>query len=87
MIILRESGIIGKMSKYERLWEYVIGATGDEKGEITMSFEEIEKVSGAKLDHSFLSSKKELVGSGCEVCKISLKNRTVTLSKNAERHE
>lgn len=66
------------MSKYDSLWEY-IGKCGD--CEITLSYEEIEKICGVPIDHSFLTYKKELSGYGYAVKKISMKDKTVRFSK------
>lgn len=49
------------ISKYDSLWEY-IGKCG--KREITLSYEEIEKICGVPIDHSFLTYKKELDATG-----------------------
>lgn len=62
------------MSKYDTLWRY-IQESG--KPQLTLTFEEIEKISGVPIDHSFLKYKKELLGYGYEVKKISMKARTV----------
>ena len=62
------------MSKYNSLWEY-IQKTG--KPQLTLCFDEIEKIAGVPIDHSFLKYKKELNGYGYEVEKISMKARTV----------
>lgn len=66
------------MSKYDLIWKYV-SECGKEN--LTLKFDEIEKISGVPLDHSFLQYKKELVGLGWEVVKISLKNQTVLFGK------
>lgn len=66
------------MSKYNSLWEY-IGKCGEP--EITLSYEEIEKICGVPIDHSFLTYKKELSGYGYAVKKISTKNKTVLFGK------
>lgn len=66
------------MSKYDSLWQY-IGKCGER--EITLSYEEIEKICGVPIDHSFLTYKKEL---GCyryRADKISMKDKTVLFSK------
>lgn len=65
-------------SKYERLWIHIKGL-GQER--ITLSFEEIGKVAGVPIDHSFLRFKKELTEYGYEVQKISMKEQTVTFEK------
>ena len=66
------------MSKYDRLWEHV---KKEDKDILLLSFEEIEKIAGVAIDHSFLNYKKELIDQGYQVSKISLKNQTVILIK------
>lgn len=71
------------MSKYEPLWNWI-----RENGEnrIKISFEEIEKITGIPMDHSFLTYKKELLEYGFSIGKISMKEKTVSFSKNQEQH-
>ncbi len=66
------------MSKYNALWEYV-----KENGSKTfvLTFEEIEKIAGISIDHSFLKYKKELADYGYQVGKISMKEQTVVFQK------
>lgn len=66
------------MSKYNALWEYV-----KENGSQTfvLTFEEIEKIAGIPIDHSFLKYKKELTDYGYQVGKISMKEQTVNFQK------
>lgn len=66
------------MSKYEPLWNYL-----QERGEASfrLTFDEIEKIAGIPIDHSFLTYKKEAVGFGYQVGKISLKEQTVAFQK------
>ncbi len=66
------------MSKYDLLWEYVqkSGASS-----FTLTFEEIEKIAGVPIDHSFLTYKKELLACGYQVEKISMKKQTVIFRK------
>ena len=45
------------MSKYERLWEHI---KKEDRDILLLSFEEIEKIAGVPIDHSFLNYKKEL---------------------------
>jgi hypothetical protein len=66
------------MSKYDRLWEHV---KKEDKDILLLSFEEIEKIAGVAIDHSFLNYKKELIDQGYQVSKISLKNQTVIFIK------
>lgn len=65
------------MSKYDRLWKYVAGR----KESFTESFDEIERIGGCAVDHSFLSFKKELIAYGFKVGKISMKNKTIEFIK------
>lgn len=62
------------MSKYNILWEYV-HESGKESLQLT--FEEIQKIAGIPIDHSFLKYKKELMEYGYQVEKISMKEHTV----------
>lgn len=66
------------MSKYDLLWKYVKDC-GSESFKLT--FEEIARVCGVQIDHSFLKYKKELLNYGYEVQKISLKEKTVDFKK------
>lgn len=66
------------MSKYDRLWEHI---KSEDKDTLILSFEEIEKIAGVPIDHSFLNYKKELIDHGYQVGKISLKNQTVIFIK------
>lgn len=62
------------MSKYNALWEYI------EKCDsciLELTFDEIERIIGISLDHSFLKYKKELLEYGWKVGKISMKDKTV----------
>ena len=45
------------MSKYDPLWEWI---AENGTGNFTLSFEEISRIAGVSLDHSFLNCKKEL---------------------------
>lgn len=62
------------MCKYEALWRYIQGS-GEEI--VLLTFEEIENIVGAPINHSFLRDKKELTEYGYEVSKISTKAQTV----------
>ncbi len=66
------------MSKYNPLWVYL-----EDKGEedCKLTFDEIEKVLGFKIDHSFLTYKKESENYGYAVGKISMKDKTVEFIK------
>lgn len=69
------------MSKYRALWEW-IGKNGTDR--FALSFDEIERIAGLPLDHSFLTYKKELPDYGYEVEKISMKTRRVRFIKKKE---
>ena len=69
------------MSKFQKLWEYV---ASENREELLLSFEEIEKLLGFPIDHSFLSFKKELLLFGFEVKKISMKEKTVRFIKTED---
>lgn len=66
------------MSKYSGFWEHIrqSGAAS-----LTFTFDEIERISGVSLNHSFLSCKRELEGYGYRVKKISLKERIVMVEQ------
>ena len=66
------------MSKYNALWEFI-----EKSGtpQVQLTFDEIHKIAGIEIDHSFLNYKKELIQYGYEVGKISLKEKTVIFNK------
>lgn len=66
------------MSKYDSLWIYV---ERENKDTLKLTYEEIEKIAGVPIDHSFLNFKKELLAYGNEVGKISMKDKTVMFHK------
>ena len=66
------------MSKYDSLWEYI---QKDGSTPLKLTFEEIQKIAGIPIDHSFLNYKKELMEYGYQVGKISLKEQTVIFHK------
>lgn len=66
------------MSKYDPLWKYV-SQSGAEK--LKLSYDDIERISGSAIDHSFLTYKKELLTLGYRVGKISMKEKTVEFIK------
>ena len=69
------------MSKYDRLWEYVATQPGDG---LDLSFDEIGKIAGAPLDHSFLNYKKELLPFGWQAGKISMKGQVVHFERTKD---
>jgi len=66
------------MSKFEPLWDWIKENGTDS---FILTFEEIEKIAGIPLDHSFLNHKKELLDYGFMVEKISLKKQDVAFRK------
>lgn len=66
------------MSKYDNLWLYVAESGSDK---MILSYEDIEKIAGVPIDHSFLTYKKELLEYGYKVGKISMKNKTIEFNK------
>lgn len=62
------------MSKYEPLWHYI-----ETNNVSILSFEKIKEILGFDIDHCFLTYKKELKEYGYEVCKISMKEKIVTI--------
>ncbi len=66
------------MSKYRPLWEYVRDSGSPS---LKLTFEEIQKIAGIPIDHSFLKYKKELAEYGYQAGKISMKEQTVVFHK------
>ncbi|OYS05891.1 hypothetical protein [Lactobacillus johnsonii] len=66
------------MSKFSPLWQYI---KDNYDQEFQLSFDQIQKIVGLPIDHSFLTYKKELLDYGFKVGKISLKNKTVDFEK------
>ena len=66
------------MSKFESLWNW-IRENGTDSFKLT--FDEIEKIAGIPIGHSFLNCKKELLSCRYKVGKISLKGKTVYFEK------
>lgn len=62
------------MSKYDSLWNWIKENGSDS---FNLSYDEIEKIAGLPIDHSFLTYKKELLEYGYKVEKISMKDKTV----------
>ena len=67
------------MSKYDALWAW-ISENGTDSFKLT--FAEIGQIAGVSIDHSFLASKKELMGYGYQVVKISWREQTVLFQKS-----
>lgn len=66
------------MSKYLPLWEYVAKS---DTFPLKMSFEDIARVLGFCIDHSFLNCKKQAETLGITVKKISLKEKFVIFDR------
>lgn len=65
------------MSKYEPLWNYV----KEKENDFILNYEQVEKILGFPIDHSFLTFKKKLTNYGWQVGKISTKNKNVKFIK------
>ena len=71
----------GVMSKYDLLWKYV----AEEKPD-SLTFDDVEKICGFPIDHSFLTYKKELDEYGFKVGKISMKEKTISFESEKKPH-
>ncbi|WP_373218408.1 hypothetical protein [Ruminococcus sp. 5_1_39BFAA] len=69
------------MSKYNPLWTYIQGQSGQT---LLLRFAEIETICGLPIDHSFLQYKKELLAYGWQVERISMKQQTVRFRKSGQ---
>lgn len=68
------------MSKYDPLWKWI---SENQTNNFKLTYDEIEKILGFPIDHSFLTYKKELLEFGFKVEKISMKEKTVTFEKQS----
>ena len=66
------------MSKYEPLWNWIKENSTDS---FKLTFDEIEKIAGLPIDHSFLAYKTKLTEYGFMVGKISMKEQTVSFER------
>ena len=66
------------VSKYEPLWNYLKDNGLDE---YELTFQQIADICGFRLDHSFLTYKKQARAYGYEVRKISMKEEKVFIAK------
>lgn len=66
------------MSKFDALWIYVAEVNEDR---LFLVFDDVERIAGVPIDHSFLTYKKELLAYGFCVGKISMKAKTVEFLK------
>lgn len=67
------------MSKYEPLWKWI---DANKTTDFTLTFAEIESIADLPIDHSFLTYKKELLGYGFSVAKISMKEQQFCSERN-----
>ena len=67
------------MSRYDLLWEYIRTNSPSE-----LTFEDVRRICGFPIDHSFLNHKKELETYGYRVGKISMKNQIVNIHPRKE---
>ena len=67
------------MSKYNPLWKFI---QKNGNPQIKLTFDEIHKIVGIEIAHSFLNYNKELAQYGYQVGKISLKEKTIFFNKN-----
>ncbi len=67
------------MSKYNALWTHIANCG---QSNLKLTYEEIEKIAGVPIDHSFLTYKKELLDFGYRVEKISMKAQTIDFVRN-----
>ena len=68
------------MSKDNALWNW-IKENGTDSFKLT--FDEIEKIAGLPIDHSFLTYKKELLEYGYKAAKISMREKTVAFERTS----
>lgn len=66
------------MSKYEKLWNWIVINDLDK---FKLKYTQIEEIAGVKIDHSFLKYKKELLNYGYRVEKVSMKEETISFKK------
>lgn len=66
------------MNKYTTLRQYISKTKNDW---LELTFEEIEKILGFPINHSFLKFKKELKNYNWKVQKISLKDKYIIFIK------
>ena len=69
------------MSKYQPLWEHIQAINADS---LRLSYEEIQRILGFPIDHSFLTYKKELPAYDWNVKKISMKEETVLFERRID---
>ena len=66
------------MDKYSELWEYV---RAKNRLSLELIFEQILEIAKIPIDHSFLTSKKQLLSYGFRVEKISIREQKVIFKK------
>ena len=60
-----------------------VGAAVHGRESFALTFDEVQRITGAPIDHAFLRYKKELADYGYRVGKISMKARTVEFIRDA----
>lgn len=65
-------------NKYDKLWNYVVDCNKDE---LELTFDDIERIAGVPIDHSFLTYKKALLSRGFEVDHIFMKKKMVRFKR------
>lgn len=66
------------IKRYDALWRHVRQSGA---GHLVLSFDEIGRIAGVPIDHSFLHEKKALEDHGYRVEKISLKEKWVAFRR------
>ncbi len=73
------------MSKYNILWEYINNLFNNSiNTELFLTFDEINKIIGFNIDHSFLNYKNETLEYKLIVQNISLKNKKIYFKRITE---
>lgn len=67
------------MSKYDPLWQYIAEHDVEQ-----LSFDDVTQICGFAIDHAFLRYKKELDAYGFHIQKISMKDKTIKITKTGE---
>lgn len=66
------------VDKYSELWKYV----GEQaENALSLTYDDIQRIAGVPMDHSFLTYKKALLEYGWCVKKIHMKDRVVDFAR------
>ncbi|SDB07533.1 hypothetical protein SAMN02910293_00378 [Streptococcus henryi] len=71
------------MSKYDTLWKWI---SKNDSDNFNLTFDQIEKIAGLPIDHSFITYKKELLDYGFKVGKISMKEKSLAFEKIEDKN-